>query len=166
MFIIHETFTEEDKKMKEKIIIPKGFELKITSWENHGLSYNTVSTIGLRESQVRFILNVCSYFNPKSEGVEFFGQKIQEESFLFDLLKKEAEKWNTQNEYSEIISLLPDTAENIHQWFYKHVLSDPCLNSYGYCRAVSHFQVIYHPEEKVLMFREDSNGKPCCIKAA
>lgn len=152
--------------MKEKIIIPKGFELKITSWENHGLSYNTVSTIGLSESQARFILNICNYFNPKSEGVEFLGQKNQKELFLFDLLKKEAENWSMQKEYSEIICLLPDTEENIHQWFYKHILSEPCLNSYGYCRAISHFQVIYHPEEEIFMFREDSNGKPCCIKAA
>ena len=59
--------------MKEKIIIPKGFELKITSWENEGVSYDTVSTIGLTENQVRFILNVSHFFNYKSSADVFMG---------------------------------------------------------------------------------------------
>lgn len=138
----------------KKILIKAGFELKITSWENNGVCYDTVSTTGLTEIQVRFLLNIAHFFSLKAKDNFFVGGKNNNEKELFELLLKENKNWIEHPQYKEIKKLLPQDEKNIHIWFYKYILSKPCLNEYGYCRVFSDFQIFYHNREQRIIVEQ------------
>ena len=46
--------------MSKTVLIPAGYRVEVTSWENDGDNYNTKSISGIKsESAVKFIVEIC-----------------------------------------------------------------------------------------------------------
>lgn len=59
--------------MTKQTIIPAGYRLTITSWENDGDHYQTIVVAGLTTARVRFIIELCKLFRSHHSVPGCFG---------------------------------------------------------------------------------------------
>ena len=75
--------------------IKPGFLLRITSWENDGDNYKTVSLDGLTLELVRFYVEFCKLFRSVNSSPGLFGNKeIDRDDQLQDVVHQLALKYN------------------------------------------------------------------------
>lgn len=128
--------------------IKAGYLLKITTWENDGDNYNTVSSDGLTDDKVRFIIHVCKKFGTDSQD-SFGNEEIHGEAF-YEAMKEHIAtfkgtvpaKWINEAEADEDF----DPEDDYH---YQDLLGDIGISSteYGFWRVFEDAEVFLVPEE-------------------
>ncbi len=69
-------------------VIPAGYRITITSWENDADNYNTKVMEGQTELDVKFWVDVCKMFRSKNRDKNAFGN-------MYDPSESEIEKFGT-----------------------------------------------------------------------
>lgn len=75
----------------------KGYALQVTSWENDGDNYNTITMDGLSKEDVPIIITFCTLFYSKSNNNGGLGNSSYSEQYLIDTAVGNFEK-----EYPEL----------------------------------------------------------------
>jgi hypothetical protein len=71
-------------------IIPAGYRLSITSWENDADAYHTEIVEGISKERVEFILELCRLFRSKNQKPGCFGNMYDDYSNRSDPKRKQA----------------------------------------------------------------------------
>ena len=63
--------------MTKQTIIPAGYRVTITSWENDGDNYKDTIHEGLSKERVNYILELCNLFKSKNRDINCFGNMYE-----------------------------------------------------------------------------------------
>lgn len=130
--------------MSKKLIIPKGYTLEVTSWENDGDHYNTIRKTVTTIEEVKSwnaMMQLCKSQNSKSGGLgnSYGGFDSKQEQMATDFMK----------EHYKV--LMPDLDEEIEDdWVY--MFTDLAGQLLGYsehysCRVMESCTITYSPED-------------------
>lgn len=80
--------------MSKTVLIPAGYRVEVTSWENDGDNYNTKSISGIKsESAVQFVVDICklhkseddplnpgfgNLYEPEDDEIEQFKEAVKD----------------------------------------------------------------------------------------
>lgn len=123
-------------------VINKGYTLTVTSWENDGDNYNTLSkTVATKEeAKVWYnMMEVCSSANLGNECDEF--DEDQKEA-ITEFMNSNHEALMSQEDWDEI-----EDYDDLETWFLDFVNELLGVSEYYLCRVVESVVITYSPED-------------------
>lgn len=136
-------------------VIPAGYRITVTSWENDADNYRTLTKEGLSLGDARFVRDLCKMLSESSwAGPEFFGNMYEpSEEEIVELVGAYAELCDKHRGSSELAADAftifgePDSDPDI-QGHFCALHSDLCGSSEDYyTRVVEKVVIEYIPEE-------------------
>lgn len=125
-------------------IIPKGYMVKITSWENDGDDYRTVVSSGLTLEQAHFLKELAEKFDSS-----LFGNKEYDSQIVSIMKELAADKGD---ELEDLIGFDINEIEEpefgykdieVLHFLYDHILHEPIGYESWFCRAVEYIEVFH-----------------------
>lgn len=117
--------------------IKKGYALSLTTWENDGDNYKTVTKYGLTEQETKMYISLI-------KGYEAYGDQNRYDECISDeqiILILES----TFPEHSLPNEVLDGTYRSIDGWFEDEFLFEFGIYSDQWLRAIDTFKVFYYP---------------------
>lgn len=142
-------------------IIPQGFQLIITSWENDGDNYNTETVSGLSLEEVSFLTKFISLFrsrnnrNNNNHIGNYYEPSEKELSHILNVIKQFVEQNPSPAKFIEYFNGLNDDEYALNGPI--ELASDLSLSrGEFFTRVIEDFQVLYYLEEiKILDLTAD-----------
>jgi len=132
-------------------IIPKGYSVAITSWENDGDHYNTVNQHGLSYEQAVFLVSVAKLYTSNKYGNKEFND------FVIDDMLELVEKSEIKEEVLKLLSLYNIDLYNeeldsycVLEFIQSCILGNPVEYDYEFCRVFSDAEIFLIEEDFIV----------------